>query len=273
MLTGQIWLRVPRTIKIEIVGNFEKHVSAKDFVLFLAGRLGASGANYKALEFCGEGIGDISIEGRFTISNMAVEMGAKAGIFPTDDQTKKWLARRTDQVISEVQADEDAAYEKMLRFELDKITPMVSMPHAVGNVAPVKELRGKEIQFVFIGACTNGGIESLRAAAEIVKSRHISSRVRMVIQPCSRETFVMAANEGVLGILADAGALINPPGCGPCCGQGGGIPCDGGNVLSTANRNFKGRMGNKSASIYLASPETAAASAIAGYLVDPRALI
>jgi 3-isopropylmalate/(R)-2-methylmalate dehydratase large subunit len=270
MLTGQIWLRVPRTIKVHILGSFAKYISAKDLVLSLARRLGASGASYKTLEFCGEGIKNIPVEGRFTICNMAVEMGAKAGIFPADNLTEEWLSRRTEKSICGVDADGDASYESHLEFELDTIEPMVSVPHSIDNAVPVRDLAGREIQLVFIGGCTNGGYESLQVAAEVMKGKSIASKVRLVVQPCSRETYIEAANAGVLGSLAAAGAMINAPGCGPCCGQVGGIPADGEQVVSTTNRNYRGRMGNKNASIYLVSPATAAACAIAGCIVDPR---
>ncbi len=272
MITGKLWLRVPPTIKIEIEGSFTERVSAKDLVLVLARDLTANGATYKALEFAGTGVKNVTMEGRFTICNMAVEMGAKTSLFPADDIAREWLGKRGIHWIEPVDSDHDASYEKTLIYDLHTVIPMVAQPHAVDNVVAVRSIAGKEIQYVFLGACTNGGIESLRAAATMLRGKRISKRVRLVVGPNSGRVYAQAADEGLLSDFVRAGALINPPGCGPCCGQVGGVPADGEIVVSTANRNFKGRMGNRNAEIYLASPETAAASAIAGQLIDPRDL-
>jgi len=268
---GKTWLRVPESYKIVISGKFPRGVTAKDFILYLAGRLGADGATYRALEFHGEGVGEMTMSQRLTIANMAVEVGAKTGLFPADRVTKKFLASRgrADKFIP-LSADADAEYEQTITIDISGLEPMVALPHVVDNVAPARTLEGMKINQVFIGTCTNGRLEDLAIAAAILKNKRIHPSVRLVVAPASREVLTQALEAGYIKILIDAGAVLVPPGCAACLGLHQGILADEEVCLSTANRNFKGRMGNPEASVYLASPATAAASAITGEITDPR---
>ncbi len=271
MLRGETWLKVPDTIKITLTGELKAPVSAKDLVLTIIGDIGADGANYQAVEFHGN-IGSLSIEDRFTIANMGVEMGAKVAVFPVDDQTEAYLGSiGVDKGSYQAyQADEDAQYIQELTFDMSSVVPVVAQPHTVDNVKPVSEVKGVEFDQFFLGTCTNGRLGDLRKAAAILEGKKIAKGTRLLVLPASKNIFETALEEGIISTLSKAGAMILPPGCGPCLGAHLGCLAPGERCLSTANRNFKGRMGCKDAEIFLASPETVAASALSGKLVDPR---
>jgi len=268
---GKTWFRVPESIRIMVTGKFQRGVTAKDLILHLIGQLGADGATYKALEFGGDGIREIPMAGRFTVANMAVEAGAKAGIFPSDDVTKDYLvAQGRGTVYQPLFPDADAVYDHTIQIDLGAIEPTVSRPHTVDNVASARELKGTRIQQVFIGTCTNGRLEDLEIAASILKGKKCHPDTRMIIAPASRQVYLASLEKGYLQSLVEAGATVLPPGCGPCLGLHQGTLGDEESCLSTANRNFKGRMGNPKAFVYLGSPATAAATALAGEITDPR---
>ena len=267
MAYGKTWFKVPQSFKIEVNGKFQENVTSKDLMLYLIGLIGADGATYKALEFCGETIKNMSMSGRFTLANMAVEAGAKAGIFETDEKTKEFLKEhnRLDK-FKEIKMDDDAKYERVIKIDASIITPMVSCPHTVDNVKPASELSNVKLNQVFIGTCTNGRIEDLRIAAQVLKGNKVAPDVRLIIAPASRDIYLKAAKEGLLEIFLESGANLIPAGCGPCVGVHGGILGDNEVCLATQNRNFQGRMGNVNGFIYLSSPYVAAKSAIKGYI-------
>ena len=276
MAYGKNWFRVPETFYFNLKGSFPKGVYGKDLILRIIGMIGADGATYKAMEFGGEALPHISMSERLTIANMSVEAGAKCGIFPTDEITRGFLKEYgRENKFREIKPDPDAEYEKIFEINLSDLKPMVAMPHTVDNVRPIDhpDLKNIEINQVFLGSCTNGRIEDLRIAASIIKGKKKHPRVRMIVVPASRDVYRKALKEGLLEIFNDFGASINTPGCGPCCGVHQGILGDGEVALATSNRNFKGRMGNPEAFVYLASPATAAASAITGMITDPREII
>jgi len=268
---GKTWFRVPESILIELNGAFPRGVHAKDLVLYLIGQIGADGANYKALEFSGEALTRITMSQRLTIANMAVEAGAKVGLFPADEITRDFLREhgRGDKY-KPLSADTGANYEQVTPVNLNQLEPMVSLPHAVDNVRPVAQVKGVKIQQAFIGTCTNGRLEDLAVAAKILKGKKTRAGTRLLIAPASKQVLIQAIGRGYIQGLVEAGAVILPPGCAACLGLHQGVLGDGEVCLSTANRNFKGRMGNPEAMIYLASPATAAASAIKGEITDPR---
>ncbi|MFC1934823.1 3-isopropylmalate dehydratase large subunit [Chloroflexota bacterium] len=271
MTLGKTWLRVPESIKIVVSGDFPAGVYAKDLILYLIGLIGADGATYKALEFTGTAVDNMSMSGRLTVANMAVEAGAKVGLFPSDKITRDYLvAQGRGEDYQAVSPDADALYERVININVSELEPTVSRPHAVDNTVPAKELKGTEIQQVVIGTCTNGRLEDLAIAAGILGRRKVSSGTRLIIVPASRQVLLEAVKKGYIQILVEAGAVILPPGCGPCLGLHQGVLGGGESCLSTANRNFKGRMGNSEAFIYLGSPATAAAAAITGEVTDPR---
>jgi len=271
MVSGKTWLRVPETFRIEVEGVLCEGVEAKDLMLTLIGLLGADGATYKALEFGGPGIDSLPMAGRLTLSNMAVEAGAKAGLMPSDDATRGFLAELGREACwRPLAADAGAAYEHVVGIDAGALVPVVAKPHTVDNVAPVTELAGTRVDQVLIGTCTNGRLEDLRAAARLLRGRRRAAHTRLIITPASRAVARAAASEGLLDIFWDAGAVVTNPGCGACVGIHEGILADGEVCLSTANRNFHGRMGNPDASIYLGSPATSAATAVCGVITDPR---
>ncbi|MFH1645928.1 MAG: 3-isopropylmalate dehydratase large subunit [Candidatus Omnitrophota bacterium] len=270
LATGKNWFKVPETVKIVVDGKLPKGVYSKDLILFIIGKLSAAGCTYKAVEFYGSAIKALSMDARFTISNMAVEFGAKCGIISADKKTEKWLSRWTTKKIEPVAADKDAKYSDIIHFDVSKLTPQIAKPHTVDNVTGIKQLLGKKIAQGFVGTCTNGRLEDLKIAASIVKGKKVDKNTRFIVAPASKEVFLEAIKQGIIKTLIDAGAIVVTPGCGPCVGTHNGVPSDGENVISTANRNFKGRMGNPAAFIYLASPATVAASVLKGKIVDPR---
>ena len=269
--TGQTWLRVPESLKVTVSGKLQKNALAKDVVLTLIGRLGADGANYQALEFSGDGVAALELADRLTISNMAHECGAKAGLFPSDEMTRRYLdeqGREGDYV--PLAPDEGAAYAGEMELKLDEIVPVVSAPHTVDNVLPASECADVEVDQVYLGSCTNARLEDFEAAAEILRGAKLAPGVRLLVQPASPAVFRQLAEKDLIAFFIELGATVMPPGCGPCCGVHMGILGDDEVCISTSNRNFLGRMGNPKAKVYLASPATAAASAVMGRITDPR---
>ncbi len=268
--TGKIWLRVPETIKIVAKGKWPKGVYSKDFIIYTIGRLGVDGANYKAVEFHGPAIEELSISSRLVITNMSMEMGAKAAIIPPDNKTLEYVRKNIGTDFEPVYPDNDAEYEAVYEIDVSELEPMVAAPHSPGNAKTVKEVEGTKIHQAFIGTCTNGRLEDLKVAAEILEDRKIHPDVRLIVGPASLRVLKEALKLGLIDTFLDAGAVIIPPGCGPCLGKHQGVLAPGEVCISTANRNFKGRMGSPEAFIYLASPATVAASAIEGKITDPR---
>jgi len=274
MVSGQTWLRVPETFRIEVTGELADGVEAKDLMLTLIGSLGADGATYKALEFGGPGIDALPMPGRLTLSNVAVEAGAKAGLVRSDEATREFLAEqgRAD-AWRPLAPDVGATYERVVTIDAAAIVPTVARPHTVDNTAPAADLKGTHVDQVLIGTCTNGRLADLRAAARLLRGRRRAPGTRLIVTPASRAVARAAAAEGLLEVFWAAGAVVTNPGCGACVGIHEGILADGEVCLSTANRNFHGRMGNPEASIYLGSPATAAAAAVTGEITDPRELL
>lgn len=264
---GKTWLKVPATFKIEVSGKFKKGICSKDLMLHLIGLIGADGATYKALEFYGDTIDNMEMSERFTLANMAVEAGAKAGLFISDEKTKEFLkSRGREDKFKEIQPDADAVYEKIIRINAEDVPHTVSCPHTVDNTKTVEELKNIKVNQVFVGTCTNGRIEDLRIVADILKDKQVNPDVRMLICPASKDVYMQALEEGLITIFVKANASILPPGCGPCVGVHAGTLADGEVCLATQNRNFQGRMGNTKGFIYLASPYVAAYTAINGYI-------
>jgi 3-isopropylmalate/(R)-2-methylmalate dehydratase large subunit len=268
---GKVWLKVPETHKFVINGDLPLGVYSKDIILHIIGLISADGATYKAMEFEGSTIKNLSMSSRFTITNMAVEAGGKTGLIGTDDTTKKYLEMRgRGDKFKTVESDSDANFEKVVEIEVDKLEPLIAFPHTVDNVKGISEAEDVKIDQVFIGTCTNGRLEDLRIAASILKGKKRHPDTRLIVIPASREVFLEALREGLIETFLEAGASIESPGCGPCVGIHKGVLGDGERVLSTQNRNFEGRMGNPKGFIYLSSPATAAASALEGKIADPR---
>lgn len=267
---GKLWLRVPESVKITIEGRLRKHVTAKDLILYIIGDIGADGATYRSIEFAGGGVKKITMAGRMTMCNMGVEMGAKAAIVPPDKRTEQYLAKRTKEEYAAVHSDGNAHYLEERSYDASTLEPQVACPHEVDNVKPVSELGDVEIDQAFLGSCTNGRFEDLEEAAKILKGEKVNERVRMLVAPASRENYLKALKKGVLTTLAESGALILNPSCGACMGSHVGVLGPGEVCISSSNRNFKGRMGSPEAKVYLGSPVTVAASAIAGKITDPR---
>jgi 3-isopropylmalate/(R)-2-methylmalate dehydratase large subunit len=270
--TGKIWFKVPPTIKINVKGNFQKYTTPKDLILAIIGKLSVDGAIYKAAEFTGPTIQAMSIAGRMTLCNMAVEMGAKNGIIEADETTRKFLEGRTKVPYETLKSDKDAQYERTVEFDVSKLEPQIACPSSVDNVKPVSEVGDVPIEQAFIGSCTNGRIEDLRLAAQVLKGRHVKDGVRALVIPASQEVTSRALKEGLMEIFTDAGAIVCGSACGPCLGGHIGLLAAGETCVSTSNRNFIGRMGSPQASVYLASPATVAASAVTGKITSPNAL-
>ncbi len=269
--TGKLWLKVPETIKFEIDGKMPDGVFSKDLILKIIGDIGADGAIYKAVEFTGETIDNMSLSERMVLSNMAVEMGAKIGYMKPDEKVFEFLKNRAvKKDYKVIFSDEDAKYEKVIKIDVSKLSPKVAAPHTVDNVKDISEVKGIKINQALLGTCTNGRIEDLRIAAKILKDKKIAKNVRLLVFPASMEIYKKALKEGIFEVLLEAGAILMNPNCGPCLGAHEGVLGDGEVCISTANRNFKGRMGNKNSFVYLGSPATVAASAIKGEISDPR---
>ncbi len=265
---GETWFRVPESIKITLHGKLPKGVYAKDLSLWIIGMIGSSGADYMSIEYHGEGVNTLNISQRMTIANLASEMGAKNAVFPPDEMLDEYLGEKTEGIW----ADNDAKYTRKIEINLDELFPVVAVPHHVDNVKALSEVQGIKIQEAMVGTCTNGRLEDLEQAAEVLKGKKVHPDVQMIIVPASQQIYLDAMDNGVIKILLEAGANVLSSSCGPCLGTGQGIPADGYTVISTANRNFKGRMGNKNASIYLASPTAVALSALKGEITDPRGI-
>jgi len=263
---GETWFRVPDSLKITLTGKLQEGVYAKDISLWIIGMIGSSGADYMSIEYHGDGVKSLTIDQRMTLANLASEMGAKNAVFPNDEVLEEWLGEKFEGVW----ADENAEYIREIEIELSALFPLVAAPHHVDNVKAVAEVKGTKLNEALVGTCTNGRYEDLEIVAEILKGKKIPEGFQMLIVPASKKVYLQALQEGILEILLDAGANVLSASCGPCLGTGQGIPADGWNVISTANRNFKGRMGNKESNVYLASPATVAHSALAGEIVDPR---
>lgn len=274
MISGKAWFKVPSAIKFELVGKPQGYVSGKDVILHIIGMIGVDGALYKSMEFCGEGIKYLNIDDRLCIANMAIEAGAKNGIFPVDDVTREYCNGRFQGTPVEYTADEDAVYDETHVIDLSTIRPTVAFPHLPENTKTVDEIGEKEVKIdqAVIGSCTNGRISDLRAAAEILKGRKIAKGVRCIIFPGTQKIWLQAMHEGLFDIFIEAGAVVSTPTCGPCLGGHMGILAAGEKAVSTTNRNFVGRMGHVDSEVYLASPAVAAASAVAGYIIDPEKL-
>lgn len=268
---GKNWFRVPETFRIQIDGELGRGVYSKDVILRIIGELKADGATYKALEFHGDCVKKFDVEDRLTMANMAVECGAKTGIFETDDKTRAFLAEMgREQDYREIKADVNADYEKEFYFDASDIEPLVAKPHNVDNVCEVSKVEGTNVDQVFVGTCTNGRVSDIATVAKILKGKKVAKNVRLIVAPASRRIYIKAMEMGLLKTIVEAGGLIAPPGCACCVGIHMGVLADGEICVSTQNRNFRGRMGNPNSEIYLASPATAAASAIKGELADPR---
>lgn len=267
--TGTMWIKVPETIRVTIQGELPSHVTSKDIILRLIGDLGADGATYQALEFAGDTVERMSIASRMTMANMAIEAGAKCALFVPDEKTAEYCGIELTERETSLAADQDASYVRQVTYRAEELVPVLACPSQVDNIRPVRELAGTPIDQVFIGSCTNGRLEDLMAAAEILKGKKTAPFVKLIVTPASRKIYQEAAANGTLAILAQAGAIITHPGCGLCCGRTGGILTDGERVVATNNRNFLGRMGTSKVEIFLASPKTAAASAVAGKITEP----
>ncbi|MFA4858401.1 MAG: 3-isopropylmalate dehydratase large subunit [Candidatus Margulisiibacteriota bacterium] len=283
MISGKLWFKVPESMKITYKGSLPKGVFSKDLILYTVGQIRADGATYMSMEFYGKAIGDMSVDARFTISNMAIEAGGKAGIMEADTKTLEWVKKHAAKSVccsphgccaakkpNPVFADNGAHYAKEIDFDISKLSPQIAKPHAVDNVSSIEEVVGLPIQQGLIGTCTNGRLEDFEIAAKILKGKKVKSGCRLILAPASKEIFLQLIKSGMATVLIEAGGAFVTPGCGPCVGTHNGVPSDGENVISTANRNFLGRMGNRKAFIYLGSPATVAASVIEGQIADPR---
>lgn len=272
MATGKAWFRVPSAIKFNLTGSLPKYVSGKDVILHIIGKIGVDGALYRSMEFAGDGVASLTMDDRFTICNMAIEAGAKNGIFPVDDKTRAYIKSRVNREVTEFAADPDAQYDEEYTINLSELRPTVACPHLPENTKTVDELGKIEIQQSVIGSCTNGRIQDMRDAAAILKGRKVKSNVRTIVIPATQEIYLQCIEEGLAKIFVEAGAIVSTPTCGPCLGGHMGILAHDEKAISTTNRNFVGRMGHVSSEIYLANPAVAAASAVTGYITDPAEL-
>ena len=270
MATGLLWFKVPAAIKVTLKGKLQPYVSGKDLILHLIGEIGVDGALYQSLEFTGEGVASLSMDDRFTISNMAIEAGGKNGIFPVDEKTMEYISGRVNRPCEAFEADPDAVYAREVVIDLDKLEPTVAMPHLPENTKVVSEVAGLLINQVVIGSCTNGRISDLRAAAAVLKGRKVAGGVRCIVIPATQEIVLQAMQEGLIQTFIEAGCAVSTPTCGPCLGGHMGVMAEGERTVSTTNRNFVGRMGHVTSEVILASPAVAAASAVAGCVADPR---
>ncbi len=272
MATGKAWFRVPSAIKFNLTGSLPKYVSGKDVILHIIGKIGVDGALYRSMEFAGDGVASLTMDDRFTICNMAIEAGAKNGIFPVDDKTRAYIKGRVNREVTEFAADPDVQYDEEYTINLSELRPTVACPHLPENTKTVDELGKIEIQQSVIGSCTNGRIQDMRDAAAILKGRKVKSNVRTIVIPATQEIYLQCIEEGLAKIFVEAGAIVSTPTCGPCLGGHMGILAHDEKAISTTNRNFVGRMGHVSSEIYLANPAVAAASAVTGYITDPAEL-
>ncbi len=272
MATGKAWFRVPSAIKFNLTGSLPKYVSGKDVILHIIGKIGVDGALYRSMEFAGDGVASLTMDDRFTICNMAIEAGAKNGIFPVDDKTRAYIKGRVNREVTEFAADPDAQYDEEYTINLSELRPTVACPHLPENTKTVDELGKIEIQQSVIGSCTNGRIQDMRDAAAILKGRKVKSNVRTIVIPATQEIYLQCIEEGLAKIFVEAGAIVSTPTCGPCLGGHMGILAHDEKAISTTNRNFVGRMGHVSSEIYLANPAVAAASAVTGDITDPAEL-
>lgn len=271
LVSGRIWLRVPESIHVNLTGQLPKGVYPKDIALALTKELGADGAVYQALEFSGPALASLDLEDRLVLSNLAVEMGAKTGIFPADGHTLAYLKKRANGPFQAVAPDRNANYVRKIRLALDQLGPQVALPHQIDRVVPIQEALGVPVQMAYLGTCTGGRVRDFHQALDVLKSGGgPAPGVQLVVTPASREVLETLTRDGTLAQFIAMGAVIVTPGCGSCCGTCGAIPGDGVNVISTANRNYKGRMGNSNTAIYLASPASCAAAAVRGKIADPR---
>jgi len=273
MATGEVWLKVPPTIKFLYLGKVPKWVTGKDLILYTIGQIGVDGALYSAMEFAGDALDALSMDERFTMANMAVEAGAKAGIFQVDDKTLNYVKKRAERSFTVYKSDPDAEYAQIIEIDVSSLEPQIALPHSPDNVKPVSEVAGLSINQVVIGSCTNGRLDDLRLCAEVLKGKKVHPKVRCIIIPGSQQVFLQAVREGLVEIFLEAGAVVSTPTCGPCVGGHMGIIASGERCISTTNRNFVGRMGSPKAEIFLSNPAVAAASAIAGEICHPEEVV
>ena len=272
MAAGENWFKVPSAIKVTLTGKLQPHVSGKDVILHLIGLIGVDGALYKSIEFTGEGVGELSMDDRFTIANMAIEAGGKNGIFPVDEKTIEYVTGRVDRPWTAYEADPDAEYEREVVIDLNTLKPTVALPHLPSNTKPVDEVKGLPIDQVVIGSCTNGRISDMRIAAELLRGRKVAEGVRCIVIPATQQIYLDCITEGLTQVFIDAGCAVSTPTCGPCLGGHMGCMCEGERAVATTNRNFVGRMGHVKSEVILASPAVAAASAVMGCVADPADL-
>lgn len=272
LATGQLWFKVPKTIKIDARGRFPNFVFSKDLILHILGKLGSSGANYRGIEFTGRAIEEMSIAGRMTMCNMAIETGAKAGIVAPDAKTEDYLRARSQSPIDRIRSDEDSSYERTMEIDVSQLSPQVACPHSPDNVHPVEDLSETRIDQAFLGSCTNGRTEDLRIAAKILEGKRVHDGVRMIVTPASQEVYRECLHDDSIEVFQESGAVVTNPGCGVCIGIHMGVLGPGDVCISSSNRNFIGRMGSNEAKVFLASPATVAASALTGRITDPRKL-
>jgi methanogen homoaconitase large subunit len=273
--TGKTWFMVPQTIKMEVIGKLNPYIAPKDIILNIIGEIGIAGATYKTAEFCGKTIENMGVEGRATICNMAIEMGAKNGIMEPNKEVIDYVCKRTGKMESELnifRSDADAAYEKEMHFDIGDLEPQIACPNDVDNVKDISKIEGTAVDQCLIGSCTNGRLSDLKDAAEILEGRKISDDIRLLILPASREIYQQAIHLGYIDTFINAGAIICNPGCGPCLGGHMGVLSEGESCISTTNRNFKGRMGDPNSSVYLSNSKVVAASAITGVITNPKDL-
>jgi 3-isopropylmalate/(R)-2-methylmalate dehydratase large subunit len=273
MLSGEVWLKVPETIKFVLEGAPSDCVEGKDIILSIIGDMGVDGALYKSMEYSGDGVSHLSMAWRFTMSNMAIEGGAKNGIFPFDEVTRKYVTGRSNRSFEIFEADGDAEYAEVKRYDLSSIEPQVAFPHLPENARSISEVGDIPIDQVVIGSCTNGRIEDLRSAAKVLSGHRVHKGIRLIIIPATQEIYLKALDEGLIELFVSAGGIVSTPTCGPCLGGHMGVLASGEKAVATTNRNFVGRMGHPESEVYLANPAVAAASAVAGRISDPREIM